>query len=244
MTILTLGTVGILLLWWMANPSPLIPKPWDVVRAFGTLWTQEGLGVELYTSFKLCMVSLTVSTFIVLLFSYSTLWGAMRPFVRFLTKLRFLGITGLLFVFTRVSNSGFELKVYLMCFTIITFYLTSMSAVVQNIPQSKFEYGETLRMSQWQVIWEVVVLGTLADAIDVLKQNAAIGYMMITSIEALSRAQGGVGALMLNQDKHFNLDAVFAIQGCILIIGLGLDYFLGVLKNLICPQAALVTGKK
>ncbi len=242
MSIYTLGTVGVLLLFWLMNPSPLIPKPLEVLGAFVQLWTAEGLGIELMTSFKLSIFSLATSTFFVLLLAYSTRWNFMIPFVNFITKLRFLGLVGLVFVFTRATNSGFQLKMALMCFTIIAFFLTSMVDVVKSIPNSRYEYGRTLRMNEFHILWEVVVLGTLDAAFKVLRQNAAIGWMMLTMVEGISRAEGGIGALMLNQNKHFHLEAVFAIQISVLLIGLLQDYLIGLTNRIVCPYASMAQG--
>jgi len=66
-----------------------------------------------------------------------------------------------------------------------------------------------------------------------------MGWMMLTMVEGISRSEGGIGALLLNQNKHFHLEAVFAIQLSILIIGLFQDYMLGVAKKFICPYADL-----
>ena len=35
-------------------------------------------------------------------------------------------------------------------------------------------------MGEWRVVWEVVVRGTRDQAIDVMRQNAAMGWMMLT----------------------------------------------------------------
>ena len=50
--------------------------------------------------------------------------------------------------------------------------------------------------------------------------------------------------MLLNQNKHFHLNAVFAIQLTILVLGLGQDYFLGLLRQIICPYADLTLERK
>ena len=94
-------------------------------------------------------------------------------------------------------------------------------------------------MSEWRVVWEVVVLGTFDKAIEVFRQNAAIGWMMLTMVEGISRAEGGIGAMLLNQNKHFHLAEVFAIQLVILTVGLGQDFAIGFFKKMVCPYADL-----
>ncbi|HEV8267835.1 MAG TPA: nitrate ABC transporter permease, partial [Thermoanaerobaculia bacterium] len=129
-------------------------------------------------------------------------------------------------------------------FGMVVFFVTSMNDVVAQIPREKFDHARTLGMNEWQVIWEVVILGTADQALDVLRQNAAIGWMMLTMVEGISRSEGGIGALLLNQNKHFHLAEVFAIQFFILFVGLVQDYAIGFLKSLFCPYAALTLERR
>ena len=60
---------------------------------------------------------------------------------------------------------------------------------------------------------------------------------MLTIVEGISWPEGGVGALLLKQNKHFRLEAVFAIQIVILLIGLCQDDALGLAKKFLFPYA-------
>ena len=73
--------------------------------------------------------------------------------------------------------------------------------------------------------------GTLDKALDVLRQNVAMGWAMITMVEGISRSEGGIGAMILNQNKHFRLAEVYAILLVILLLGLLMDYGMGVLDQ-------------
>ena len=119
------------------------------------------------------------------------------------------------------------------------FFVTSMAEVVAEIPREQFDHARTLRMSEGRVVWEVVVRGTADKALEVLRQNVAIGWTMITMVEGISRSEGGVGAMLLNQNKHFHLAEVYAIQLVILVVGLLQDYGIGALKRVLCPYAEL-----
>jgi len=88
------------------------------------------------------------------------------------------------------------------------------------------------------------VLGRADAAFDAMRQNAAMGWMMLTMVEGISRSEGGIGALLLNQNKHFRLEAVFAIQIAILLIGLFQDYSLGLAKKFLFPYADLQLEKR
>ena len=81
--------------------------------------------------------------------------------------------------------------------------------------------------------------GTLDKALDLLRQNVAMGWAMITMVEGISRAEGGMGAMILNENKHFRLAEVYAILIVILILGLVMDYMMGVFIQAVCPHAKL-----
>src|SRR5207237_4344113 len=99
-------------------------------------------------------------------------------------------------------------------------------------------------MSEWRVVWEVVILGTADRAFEVLRQNAAIGWMMLTMVEGIVRSEGGVGTMLLNESKHFRLGDVFAIQLVILFVGVFQDYAIGAVKSVVCPYAALTLERR
>jgi NitT/TauT family transport system permease protein len=168
----------------------------------------------------------------------------MRPIATAVSKGRFLGLIGLTFVFTLLLGGGRPLKLALLVFGMTVFFVTSMADVVASIPKETFDHARTLRMGEWRVVWEVVVLGTKDKAIEVLRQNAAIGWMMLTMVEGISRAEGGLGAMLLNQNKHFHLAEVFAVQILILAVGVLQDYGIGALKRLVAPYAALTLERR
>jgi NitT/TauT family transport system permease protein len=227
-----------LAVWWL-SPWEVLPRPNEVAAALGNLWMNEGLGRELFTSFALNFEALVLTTIISLGLAYLTVVPAVRPLVSAVSKGRFLGLIGLTFVFTLITGGGHGLKLSLLVFGMTVFFVTSMAAVVDAIPKEQYDYARTLRMNEWQVVWDVVILGTFDQAIEALRQNAAMGWMMLSMVEGISRAEGGVGAMLLSQNKHFHLAEVFAIQALILTVGLLQDYGIGVMKRLLCPYTEL-----
>jgi NitT/TauT family transport system permease protein len=233
-----------LILAWLSTSSVFFPKPTEIISAYYDLWFNEGLGIELLTSLTLYGQSLLIATTISLLMAYSTVIAACRPSVNLVGKFRFLPMIGISFFFTLMTHSGHSLKVSLEVFSILVFFSVSMVDVVDSIPQSIYDLARTLRMNEWHVVWEVVIKGQMSRAFDALRQNAAIGWLMLTMVEGLSRSEGGIGAMMLNENKHFHLPAVFAIQLIILVVGLMQDYAIGYLRNLCCPYALLTVERR
>ncbi len=241
--ILIATQVTLAFLLWAFSPFVLLPKPNEVLAALGDMW-REGLGSELVTSFYLNLEAIGLATVVSLLLAYATVMPFFRPIVALLSKLRFLSLVGLTFFFTLMAKSGHELKLSLLVFSVSVFFITGMADVIESIPKEKFDLARTLRMGEWRVVWEVIVLGQIDKVFDVLRQNAAIGWMMLTMVEGIVRSEGGVGTVLLDQNHHFRLAAVFAIQLTILMLGLLQDYGIGMTKNLLCPYAALTLERK
>lgn len=224
---------------WFASPWATLPTPGEVFRAYRHLWFEEGMAWEVATTVKLIFHAMAYTVVISMVLSYATVIGALRPLVVAASKLRFLGLTGLVLLFTLITGGGYDLKVWLLTFGMTTFFVTSMARVVIEIPREQFDHMRVLGASELRILWEVVILGTADKALEVLRQNLAIGWAMITMVEGISRAEGGIGAMILNQNKHFHLAEVYAILLAILGIGLVMDYAMGVISNLLCPYAAL-----
>jgi NitT/TauT family transport system permease protein len=155
-----------------------------------------------------------------------------------------LSLAGFTLVFTQMFGGGRPLKTSLLVFGISVFYNTSKASVISTITKEQFDHARTLRMGEWRVVWEVVVLGTVDKVFEVLRQNAAIGWMMLTMVEGIVKGEGGVGAMLQAEQKHFRLADMFAIQLLILIVGMLQDYFLAWLRRFVCPYADLTLERK
>ena len=237
---LIVGTeIGLALLVWFNSPFKVLPTPKGVFLAFAPLWQNDKLGEALATSFKMNLEALFYTALFSLLLAYLTVLPVFRPIVTAISKGRFLSMVGFSLVFILMGKEGHSLKIALLVFGMTVFFVTSMASVIDQIPKGDFDHARTLRMQEWQVVWEVVILGTADKAFEVLRQNAAIGWMMLTMVEGIVKAEGGVGVLLLEQQKYLALEKVFAIQIIILLLGLMQDYGIGVVRRLVCPYADL-----
>jgi NitT/TauT family transport system permease protein len=239
---LSLGWAAVVVLLWFLGPA-WVPTPGRVWAALRELIATQGLLGELGTSLTLFAESLVLASLLSMGLAYLSVVPALRPPVRALTRARFLSLVGLTFVFTMMVSGGHALKVALLVFGISAFLLTSMVDVVEAVPTEKLDHARTLRMGEWRVVWEVVVLGQMGPALDAVRQNAAIGWMMLTMVEGISRSEGGIGALLMDQNKHFNLAAIFAVQIVFLVAGFFQDAFLAWLKHTLVPHAALTVSR-
>lgn len=227
--ILIAWIVGAFLLWEFAD-IPFLPKPGEVLDAFGTL-RQNGTFLEFGTSIWTMAEALFWTCLISLGLAYASVLPAIRPLVTFVAGLRYLGLVGLMLVFTLLAPNGHDLKVAVLTFGITVFYLRDMVAVVNGIPQERYDHAKTLGMGPIQMVFEVVVMGTLADALESLRVNAAMGWMMLTMVEGVVRSEGGIGVVLLNMNRHMDLAAEAAILIALFCVGLTQDFLIGVARD-------------
>jgi NitT/TauT family transport system permease protein len=235
-------TAGLVALWsaaaiaiWLASPFATFPSLGEVWAALRELWWTGGMGPELWQTLKLITHATLITAALSLALAYLSVVRLFAPLVEALSKLRFLSLTALVFPLTVITGGGYGLKVAMLTFGMATFYLTAMARVVREIPPARFEQLRVLGASDLRMAWEVVVLGTLDRALDALRQNVAMGWAMITMVEGVSRSDGGIGALLLNQYKHLHLAHVYAILVVVLLVGLAIDWAMGALTGLLCP---------
>lgn len=236
-TLVMVWAVLFLVSWWVAMPA-LIPTPLEVIKAVGSVWS-DGLLYELLVSLKVYLEAVAITAAISMGLAYASVMPVIRPPATLIIASRFLGMAGLTFAFTLLIGGGHWLKVALMVFGMTVFTLDGMSKMVASVTREQLNHARTLRMSEWRAVWEVIVVGKADQALDILRQNAAMGWMMLPMVEGIVRSEGGVGTMLLAQTKHFHLDQVFAIQLIILWIGLGQDWLIGTIRAVLFPWADL-----
>lgn len=212
----------------------ILPSPFETWAAAGQQW-QQGVFFEMLTSLLLSLEAIVWAIVISLSAAYlSTIWG-FKPPMALWGQLRFSSLLGMIVFFIFFTPDGHALKVAVLVFAITTFFIYDMMTVISNIPSSRFDHAKTLGLNRFQVLREVVMRGTLHNAFDSLRMNAAIAWMMLATVEGLSRSEGGIGVLLLNLNRAQNTAAILAIQLMILAVGLGQDFFIKWMKSLICP---------
>lgn len=226
--------LGILGSWEMFK-SPIFPSISDIIGAYPTLFSRDGLLENIIKSFSTNLKALVLSTLISLPIAYVSRVPLFEPLAVGVSKLRFLSPSVFFLIFLFLFKGGDSVKVMMLVAGISFFMTTTMVDVVRSIPSSNFDDARTLKMSEWQGLWYVVVRGTLHQALESIRQNAAIGWSMLMMVEGFVRSSGGVGVLLLNQEKFLNFSSIYAIAISIVIVGLFQDYILGLTREILCP---------
>lgn len=229
------GWLSLWLLFWIVVRPAIFPSPLDVVVALPALWTIDGLGQHLITSLTVSVEALVLSSLISLPLAYLSRVPAIRPIGQWVAEMRFLSPAVFFLMLLFIAPSGHMVKVLMLTMGETFFLVTTMIGVVDAVPLERFDDCRTLRMNEGQALWYAVVRGTLHDAILAIRDNNAMGWSMLMMVEGIVRSEGGVGVMILNNEKHMNFAEVYAIATVIALAGLAMDYLLGQFELLACP---------
>ncbi|MFI5204068.1 MAG: ABC transporter permease [Flavobacteriales bacterium] len=232
-----------LVLWQTFAAGGLIPTPVKIGESLSKIITSNALADNLIISLTLTLKGMSYSILIALLICYLSLIPMFNPLAKFIIKCRYLTLTGLIFLFTLLTNNGHELKISLLIFGIVPFFVTSFLSIIDAINEQEYELCKTLRMNSWQTLYEVVIVGRLDQVLEVMRQNFAIAWMMITMVEGLSMSEGGLGTMLIKSNKYIDLGSVFSILIIIFTLGVGFDFLLKRARFWIFPYTKLQVRK-
>lgn len=231
----------LVILAWHLSAQGLIPKPGVVVRTFLNQITSKNLLDNLLVSLGLTIKGMFYSIIITLIICYLSVIKIFEGLAKFIVKCRYLTITGLIFIFTLLTQDGSQLKLSLLIFGIVPFFVTSFLQVIVSIDKQQYELCKTLGYNNWETLYEVIIIGKADQVFDILRQNFAIAWLMITLVEGLSMSEGGIGTMLIKYNKYNDLTNVVALQLVIFLVGIFFDYLLVILKYWLFPYSKLQT---
>lgn len=234
------GWVALFLLVWSANLIKAMPYPGEVLTAFQRMWAapgSSGLVYNVYVTLKLNIVGVLISSVLSLLISYLAVIPLFQPFNKLIQWLRYIPIVGFNLVFLTLFTIGWPMKVAMLTTGMSFFLVTSMTSVITSIPQMKYELARVLGYNDWHVFYSVVVRPTLPAMIDMIAQNAAMGWVMITAIETFNRTEGGIGSQIYAYTSTNQLAEVYAYLLIIGVIAVLEDGLLVLIKRTLFPYS-------
>lgn len=230
--IILFWAVFVLAFWIISSlgDTHMFPTPKQVLTGFSELYN-EGLVVHIFSSLWLCLKAIIIAIIISLSISYLATVPFLKPIARTVSKLRYLPLTGITFYLSILISNARTMQVWVLVVFMSTYLTTSLLSMINSISQEEFDHARTLRCSRWEVLWEVVIKGRIDHVIEVIRQNLAIVWMMLVTVESILAAGGGLGFLIKNSDKFMNHGRIIALQIVILFVGLSIDFTLNFLRK-------------
>jgi NitT/TauT family transport system permease protein len=248
-TIIAISQIAILLAIWSTSQAYYFPSPLAIFKdGFVPLQHDYNFLAELITSF---VVSLKVTFFtaiVGLLISYLVIFPLFSGIPFLTSKGRFLSLVGLIFIVQKLIHDSYDTKIVLLVFGMVVYFVTSMMSVIKNTVQTpeglmEMNHARTMRMNSWEVFWEVIVVGKMDIAMEILRQNFAIVWTMLVAVETIAQSGGGVGVLLFKQQRTLSFEMIFAIQISVMTLGILMDIVFVKLRAWIMPYSAIQTQK-
>lgn len=242
LTFVYVGWMAIIILFWVVSASMgdthLFPTPKQVFKGFAGLYN-EGLVVHIASSLWLCLRAIFISILISLFISYLSPIPLLQFFSKAMSKLRYLPLTGITFYLAMLIDSGRTMQIWVLVIFMSTYLTTSLLGMIKDIPQEEFDHARTLQCTRWEVLLEVLIKGRMDYVIEIIRQNLAIVWMMLVTVESILVATGGLGFLIKNSDKFMNHGRIVALQIVILAVGLFIDVILDQSRKLLFRYSKL-----
>jgi NitT/TauT family transport system permease protein len=231
--------LAVFLGFWFFSPIKALPYPQEVLNAIYNMWAKYRLLTHLWVTLKLNVVGLSYAAIISLIISYLSVIPFFQPFNKTVQILRYLPMVGFTLIFFSFFSIGWSTKVAILTTGMSFFLVTSMTAVVSSIPRLRYELAKVLGYNDWQIFYTVVMRPTLPQMIDMIAQNAAIGWVMITTIETYSRTEGGLGSQIYSYSATNNLAEVYGLLLIIGAVALIEDWLFAYLKRILFPYSVI-----
>lgn len=232
LVIILLWVVLVFGYWFIVTSGTkhLFPTPSQVWQGFVSLYN-EGLVVHIVSSLALFFQAIILSVIVSLVVVYLSPLPALRPIAVVLSRFRYLPLTGITFYLSILVHDARAMQISVLFIFMSLYFITSLLAVLKDIPQEEIDHARSLKCSRWEVLVQVVIKGRMDYVVDVLRQNLAIIWMMLVTVESILVAAGGLGVLIKNSDKFMNHGRLVALQLVILLVGLLLDYVFNVFRK-------------
>lgn len=210
---------------YLVPDKTFFPRLGEVADGWADMWA-NGLGFHITQTLTLCLTATVISIVFSCIVAYSSRIPFFHGIAAAITKLRYNPIQGFTLFLTTMTGGGRVLQVTMLVIFMSFYFITALMSVIDGIPEEDILRRKAQGMGRWRVLWRVVICDRADYLIEVIRQNLSITFMMIVSVEAMNKAAGGLGALLVDRDRGLNFPKIFALQLTILFIGIALDALL------------------
>jgi NitT/TauT family transport system permease protein len=244
--ILTIFGFGLLFAIWFVltfgdNPiliNAILPKPWNVLMAFGEMYRENQLVTNITKSIGLNLAGYVEAIAIAIPFGFLI---GLFPFFRGtfqnqVDALRFVPLTAVTGLFIAWFGITTGMKVHFLAFGIFIYLLPIVVQRIDEIDDVYLKTVYTLGASNWQTIKSVYIPAVIAKLSDDIRVLTAISWTYIIIAESLGN-QGGIGTLIWRAgQRQGRYDKVFALLIIVIVIGFLQDRLFVYLDKVFFPH--------
>jgi NitT/TauT family transport system permease protein len=202
----------------------ILPSPTQVALAFPVLHFEEALVRSALASFYRVVMgfALAAAVSIPLGLLMGTFPAVKAFFAPIVDPMRFLPISAVVPLFIVWFGIEDLQKIMFLFVGIVVYMLPLMVEAVERVDDVYLQTAATLGASRWQIVWHVLIPGSLPAIGEALRVMNGIGWTYVIMAEVIN-APSGLGHLITVSQRYGHIDRMFALVLVILAIGVVTD---------------------
>ena len=245
--LLGLAAIALLILFWFivtygATPeqrivSPVIlPSPVEVMRSFGTLWSDRGLVASIIATMQRVLIGFGLAAIVgvpigIFAGSWRVFESAIHPIALFGRNIPVAALIPLTILWFGIDETQKVMFIFIAC---VPFVYSDAVRTITSVPARYVDTAETLGASPNQIIAKVLVPLALPEIYGSLRSlfGLAFGYIMLAE---LINAEHGLGYLLSTSQRRGLSEHIILILLVIGALAFGIDRFLSWIQRGIFP---------
>ncbi|AZV79474.1 ABC transporter permease [Parasedimentitalea marina] len=213
--------------------TPLtLPKPSDVLRTFGELYSSGLLWKHLSVSLSRLVVGAAMGASVgiavgVMIGLFSYVRAGLVPLVAALFPIPKIALLPLFVIWFGIDEGS---KYALIAFGTFTPTVVATYGAVDNVDRGLIRMGQSFNLSWWSIVRKIVLPGAMPGILSGLRISLAIAIILLVAAEMLG-AEYGIGAYILEAGSLYDLERLFAGVTILSILGVTLSIGIGIMER-------------
>lgn len=213
--------------------TPLtLPKPSDVFKTFGELYSSGLLWKHLSLSLSRLLVGASLGASVgiavgVMIGLFSYVRAGLLPLVAALFPIPKIALLPLFVIWFGIDEGS---KYALIAFGTFTPTVVATYGAVDNVDRGLIRMGQSFNLSWWSIVRKIVLPGAMPGILSGLRISLAIAIILLVAAEMLG-AEYGIGAYILEAGSLYDLERLFVGVAILSILGVTLSACIGMIER-------------
>ena len=213
--------------------SPLtLPRPTDVVKTFGELWTSGMLFKHLAPSLTRLVVGAAIGVTVgistgILIGLFSYIRSGLVPVIAALFPIPKIALLPLFVIWFGIDEGS---KYALIAFGTFTPTVVATYGAVDNVDRTLIRMGQSFGLSWFSIVRKIVLPGAMPGILSGLRISLAIAIILLVAAEMLG-AEYGIGAYILEAGSLYDLERLFAGVVILSLLGVVVSSTIGAIER-------------
>mgnify|MGYP000208567687 CR=1 FL=1 len=209
-----------------------LPKPSDVLKTFGELYSTGLLWKHLSVSLSRLIVGAALGASVgiavgVMIGLFSYVRAGLVPLVAALFPIPKIALLPLFVIWFGIDEGS---KYALIAFGTFTPTVVATYGAVDNVDRGLIRMGQSFNLSWWSIVRKIVLPGAMPGILSGLRISLAIAIILLVAAEMLG-AEYGIGAYILEAGSLYDLERLFAGVTILSILGVTLSICIGMIER-------------